>query len=436
VMNNPIADIRVSLFASKNSPNNPRPVTVGEMLNRMSGGQYKSLIEPLRRIRVERGAKAYKDAKDKTKIPGPTYAGTFSYRSNQALIRPSGLATLDWDDLGDSLPSLRREIIKLPYVVAVFVGPSNDGLKALCRIPLVGSDAEYKRHWRPLARDVEAASGVPVDPSGKDIARLCYVSHDPDLFFRDNAEVYTTCEPEPAPRQQPVRGTSMEPASSDEGVFYKERAVRNATYILNGSRDGTRHASRLRAGYLLGGYVAGGFFTQDEALDLIRGAVETNTATPEKAIANMKNYIAHGMSDPISIEDLRAEREVLKMEAHRRRAEGVNLAAQTGIPTEPVPLQREISPAAPYPIDALGNLIAPVARRIMAVVQAPDAMCAQAVLAAVTLAVQAYRDVVIDGRTYPLSEYYLTLGDSGERKTACDRYALCRTFQSNRINKL
>ena len=59
----------------------------------------------------------------------------------------------------------------------------------------------------------------------------------------------------------------------------------------------------------------------------------------------------------------------------------------------PRPLVRELPPADPFPVDALGSLLAPAARAIHDRVQAPLAICGQSVLAAATLAVQGYANV-------------------------------------------
>jgi hypothetical protein len=58
------------------------------------------------------------------------------------------------------------------------------------------------------------------------------------------------------------------------------------------------------------------------------------------------------------------------------------------------------------------------------VVQAPDAICAQSILTAASLAVQAHADVVTDGRREPLSLWAVTVAESGERKSAVDDLAL------------
>jgi hypothetical protein len=91
----------------------------------------------------------------------------------------------------------------------------------------------------------------------------------------------------------------------------------------------------------------------------------------------------------------------------------------------PRPLMRELPPADPFPVDALGDVLAAAARGINDRIQAPDAMCAQSVLAAATLAVQAHANVELPtGQTKPLSGYFVSVAATGERKTAVDNEAL------------
>ena len=90
----------------------------------------------------------------------------------------------------------------------------------------------------------------------------------------------------------------------------------------------------------------------------------------------------------------------------------------------PLPLQRVLSPPQPFPINALGDVLAPATQLIADVIRAPVGICGQSILAAVTLAVQGYVDIEIDGRIYPLSEFFLTIGATGERKSAVDSMVL------------
>jgi len=98
--------------------------------------------------------------------------------------------------------------------------------------------------------------------------------------------------------------------------------------------------------------------------------------------------------------------------------------ALTDVVEAPEPLRRAWPPPESYPLDALGTILAPMARKLREVVQAPDAICGQSVLGAGTLAVQGHADVINDGRTHPIADYLLTVGESGERKSAVDRCAL------------
>ncbi len=91
---------------------------------------------------------------------------------------------------------------------------------------------------------------------------------------------------------------------------------------------------------------------------------------------------------------------------------------------KPKPLQRQLAPATPFSIDALGPTLAPAVKQATEIIQAPLALCGNSFLAGATLAVQGHANVELDGRIYPLSEFFLTVALSGERKSATDKQAL------------
>lgn len=91
----------------------------------------------------------------------------------------------------------------------------------------------------------------------------------------------------------------------------------------------------------------------------------------------------------------------------------------------PRPLRRQARAAEAYPIHALGEILAGAAEAIHERIQSPKAICAQSVLAAATLAVQAHADIELPiGQTRPLSAFFMTIATSGERKSSCDTEAL------------
>ncbi len=88
-----------------------------------------------------------------------------------------------------------------------------------------------------------------------------------------------------------------------------------------------------------------------------------------------------------------------------------------------LPLRRPVVPSAPYPVDALGPILGPAALAAHDKSQAPLPLCSQSVFAAGTLCTQGFADVVTPYYRCPASGFYLSIGGSGERKTAVEAIA-------------
>jgi hypothetical protein len=94
-------------------------------------------------------------------------------------------------------------------------------------------------------------------------------------------------------------------------------------------------------------------------------------------------------------------------------------------PDGPIPLIAELGKSAPFPVDALGPILAPAAEAIASKVQAPIEIAGQSVLAAAALVAQPFADVqMLFGQTRPLSLFHITIASSGDRKTSVDAEAL------------
>ena len=105
----------------------------------------------------------------------------------------------------------------------------------------------------------------------------------------------------------------------------------------------------------------------------------------------------------------------------RTLLQGASQASTEG----PLPLFPQLPPAEPYPVAALGPILADAAAAIARKIQVPPAMAAQSVLAAAALAAQAHADVCMPyGQTRPLSLFLVTVAASGDRKSSADNEAL------------
>ncbi len=99
--------------------------------------------------------------------------------------------------------------------------------------------------------------------------------------------------------------------------------------------------------------------------------------------------------------------------------------AEEYVAEPPRPLVREMPLPEPFPVDCIGPLLGDAAKAIHDLTQAPMAIGAQSVLAASALAGQGHADIQLPtGQVKPISNFFLTLAASGERKSTCDGYAL------------
>ena len=98
---------------------------------------------------------------------------------------------------------------------------------------------------------------------------------------------------------------------------------------------------------------------------------------------------------------------------------------------EPAPLLREIPEGEPYPVAALGPL-KDVAEAVRDMTQAPPAIGAQSALSVASLAAQALGDVETLAGPAPLSIFALTVAQSGERKSRCDKLLMAPVFAYQR----
>jgi hypothetical protein len=108
-------------------------------------------------------------------------------------------------------------------------------------------------------------------------------------------------------------------------------------------------------------------------------------------------------------------------ELHERVGESEKLEAGW---REQKPLYRPLPESDPFPVEALGDISGGAVEAMSEIIKAPKAICANSIIASTTLALQGHVDVVIDGRIRPTSNFFISIGESGERKSAVDWEAL------------
>lgn len=157
-------------------------INVETILSWIKNGKYKSSIEKIRETANETYRKQLK-----SNLVSVAFSGTFSKRRDDAIIDYNHLIVIDIDEKDEN--KLYTAIILFeshPSCYAYFKSPSG-GLKALFIV-----DSEAKHHntfaFDQVRKLIEEETKCLVDPSGRNISRLCYVSYDPELFFNPYAE--------------------------------------------------------------------------------------------------------------------------------------------------------------------------------------------------------------------------------------------------------
>jgi hypothetical protein len=306
---------RINLF---HGSYDPRPTSIWDLpaaLSAIQRGTWQREIATLRRLVTQEGPARYTHAKKA--LDAFSFGGTFApTRAKHHLTQHSGLAHYDYDHV-DDLAAVRAVLCVVPSVVYVFASPSGTGLKVGLSIPLVDSDRAYKHAWQCGADFLEACTGVVADPSGKDICRLCYVSYDPHIALNLEAEVFTL-PPPAAPARPADRAAAVPPGRplpADRAAQYLQQALNRARHLIVSSvpptatTPGTRHASRLKAARLVGGYVGGGFLSYDAAYATLEAVVQHHTDHLARSMRTIADGLHFGMRTPVTSAQLDRERQ-------------------------------------------------------------------------------------------------------------------------------
>lgn len=158
-------------------------VPLSKMLDGIKGNAWKGQVKRLRA--KGREAAGYND--DKKKLPAFMLSGTTTGGHKAAdVIEHSGLLQIDVDKVGaDEVADLRDRLGEDRHILAAWISPSGDGVKAIMRIP--ASVAGHKAAFAAAVDYMRESFGIQIDPNCSDVGRLCFVSHDPALVINHEA---------------------------------------------------------------------------------------------------------------------------------------------------------------------------------------------------------------------------------------------------------
>ena len=239
-----------------------------------TGGKKKDEILDLREVyKIDKAE--YK--KRKTMLPLVLFNGYFDKRGNQHLKVGSGLAVLDFDAV-ENIESLKGKLKNDPYIYAFFLSPSGDGIKALIKIPVVRNDEQFKEYFLAIQKRYPE-----LDSSGKDVARSCFFSYDPELYVNKKAITF----------QEKVVAERVEVKKTITTDWSKMSIPLNK---IAQSVEGERHNILLKMANLVGEYVKQGKVGMEEAKRLLQQEFEKR---PPDGHYDYKKTISDGIENSI-----------------------------------------------------------------------------------------------------------------------------------------
>jgi hypothetical protein len=159
---------------------------VQSIVELIKGTKFKEKVVSLRASLPE-NLEIY--SKEKKKLPAFTPSGTFKGGRKQEFLQEyTGIIVLDIDKSDEQTEKYKSIINACPYTFVCFISPGGNGLKVLVRVETEA--IQHKESFEKVKSYFETMINFKIDPSGKDITRLCFFSYDPEIYYKEDSWVF------------------------------------------------------------------------------------------------------------------------------------------------------------------------------------------------------------------------------------------------------
>lgn len=317
---------RTSLFSNFKTIETSEVITIKEYLNRIKIGKYKNIVLEAREIKKLKNDSEYTIFKS-SKVPAISLSTYINHRIgesdnslkkygrkklndllNNKLINHTGLLQIDIDKLsssGSDLETVRKTINNDPFTVFSFVSISGDGIKAGIYI----DGANHEEAFIKAEKYYIQKYNFKIDPSVKDLYRLCAISYDPELYINENAQLFNINDvKEIQPTNTLNRIEYSNKVYQDNGSKIslinkaKNSKLQLCISMLQKAPKGERHSTRMKVFYLAGGLLAGGLFNNGDIDILLKESdrIADGNQTNKSEMKSINDAINNGKQNPIS----------------------------------------------------------------------------------------------------------------------------------------
>jgi hypothetical protein len=232
--------MNITVFKSLTNTSTPIIRDVSVAIERIKTGKTKDLIAQIRKEK-DKG----KRNELKSKLPSYCFGGEFSYRSVQGLVKPSGLLCIDFDNFNtlEEVIEFKETLKEVPYTYICFVSPSERGVKALFKIPIIENVEDYNAYFDAIAKFFSHPNW---DSNNNGIGRVCYESYDADIYVNKDSIEWTNKEIEEL--EELGCDTAIIPVTSENRIITNLLTWFNSKYQMV---DGQRNNNLIKLGFAL-----------------------------------------------------------------------------------------------------------------------------------------------------------------------------------------
>ena len=280
------------MFESVYKTDKPYHISLQTALERIQQGKSSGIVREVREG----------DKKKKTELPIVLFSGEFDKREDTQIISHSKLIVLDFDHI--DVETYKNILCTDDHILACWVSPSGDGLKALIQIT---NPERHRDHFRAIVKYFDKQYNLEVDQSGANESRACFESYDEHICIKEDAQPFGGMLSEEG-------STKNTNATRVETDFTDYTKLNIAARMVRLAEDGEKHATLLKASILCGGYIAAGRMEEFEAIRVLEREIEKRDVDSlDQARNTIRDGIEQGKQLPI--------REVMDVENDIKRTQ-------------------------------------------------------------------------------------------------------------------
>lgn len=251
----------------------------------------ENLITKLKDLDIpqEQKEKQEKNLKKATKekkgeLPYFTVSGIFGNRQNDGLKKHSGRICIDIDGLKDDPLNTLNLLKKDKYTEFVSISCSGNGVFVVIKI----NEKDHERAFKFFESYFQKEYNIKIDYLA-DVSRPRFISYCPEAYYNDKSEV-------------------LQLNQNEETNFFKlspiEKKIEIACDMIRQSSEGDKHKTLLAASNLLGGYVASGYMSYDQAQGVLEQEISKRDIDSFKgAQKTIREGLKFGLQSPLEIKN-------------------------------------------------------------------------------------------------------------------------------------